>query len=287
MRKFLRQLRQLLIRTIVLLAVVYALILSLEEKQESLEFVLWIGVPLLLVTLIYFRRSSAKSKKTYIDSQGYVRIYETNEYEHRHIAKVILNRNLLGNEVVHHINGQRSDNRVKNLCVMDRDQHELFHAWLDWKRKKTRKYPHFAEQKRFLDEVHKGILLESVGRGNSSKQTQQTQTSITPVKDNFALHKKSRESIGEDFDTFSQKLFTELRKERNRLAKEQDVPAYLIFKNFTLTEMARRKPQDAKSMKNIIGVTSEKFRLYGEQFLGVVLKYTSNVETPNDRNSAS
>lgn len=289
MRRFLRKLRQLMIRTILLLAGVAVFASAFDEKQFQLIYgaLWWIGTSIFIGILVYFAKSINKTTKTYVDAQGYVRIYGTNEYEHRHIAKNVLKRDFLRNEVVHHINGKRSDNRIKNLCVMDKDQHELFHAWLDWKKKKTRRYPHFSEQKRFLCEVHRGILLESHTAIKPASEITRPPQISTPKKTTYLSRKRSAEESDDGSEDFSQNLFTELRKERNRLAKEQDIPAYLVFKNFTLTEMARRKPQDAKSMKSIIGVTTEKFRLYGEQFLGVIRKHSSNIEAAKDRNSAS
>lgn len=91
------------------------------------------------------------------DSQGYV-IVGNNKYEHRLVAEVQLGRKLFHNEIVHHINGKPGDNRVENLCVMDRMEHEHFHAWLDWCNKK-RKYPTEHVKRDALKNKYKGILL--------------------------------------------------------------------------------------------------------------------------------
>ena len=55
------------------------------------------------------------------NSWGYV-------YEHRVIAEEIINRRLEENEVVHHKNGKRWDNRIENLEVMDKSEHAKMHG---------------------------------------------------------------------------------------------------------------------------------------------------------------
>jgi hypothetical protein len=97
-----------------------------------------------------------------LTADGYVRKTAPSgrhQYEHREIAQKILGRRLQRGEVVHHINGHRSDNRPENLCVMGYRDHIRYHDWYDWIYKTYGKYPRRETQLRKLKENFQGILL--------------------------------------------------------------------------------------------------------------------------------
>lgn len=52
-------------------------------------------------------------------------------YEHIYLGEKIIGRPLTGKEVVHHLDGNRSNNRIENLLVLERSQHKKLHEWLD------------------------------------------------------------------------------------------------------------------------------------------------------------
>lgn len=52
-------------------------------------------------------------------------------YEHIVIAESVIGRYLKNNEVVHHLNGIRDDNRIENLIVLERGQHIKLHLWIN------------------------------------------------------------------------------------------------------------------------------------------------------------
>lgn len=93
-------------------------------------------------------------------ADGYVMRVEC-KFEHRATAEETLGRALAANEVVHHIYPPaRDDNSLENLCVLDRDQHDLFHTFIEREVKLKGKFPRITEQKNFLKQHFHGILLE-------------------------------------------------------------------------------------------------------------------------------
>ena len=62
----------------------------------------------------------------------------------------------------------------------------------------------------------------------------------------------------------------QLRATRARLAREQSVPAYVIFHDATLAQMLRERPQTPEELAKISGVGAAKLAKYGEAFLGVL-----------------
>lgn len=122
-------------------------------------------VGLVVIYFFFRRRRGAHSKielefTRSIDKHGYVVLAPINQREHRHIAEQQMGRNLTPDEHVHHINGNKTDNEIENLCVMDHEKHELFHAWLRWKKEKDGFYPPLGDQKRVLVHEYGGTLLE-------------------------------------------------------------------------------------------------------------------------------
>ncbi|WP_299786551.1 DNA helicase RecQ [uncultured Marivita sp.] len=65
-------------------------------------------------------------------------------------------------------------------------------------------------------------------------------------------------------------LLSALKAKRRALAEEQSVPAYVIFPDKTLIEMAETRPATLDDMARINGVGAKKLERYGRAFLEVI-----------------
>lgn len=74
-------------------------------------------------------------------------------------------------------------------------------------------------------------------------------------------------------DNENKALFDRLRELRFKIAKEKGLPAYLLFTNKSLEEMAERKPVTESDFLDINGVGSVKLEAYGKEFLAEIKSY--------------
>ncbi len=65
-------------------------------------------------------------------------------------------------------------------------------------------------------------------------------------------------------------LFEQLRQLRAKIAKEEKIPAYLVFNDATLKEMEELRPLNAEEFLNISGVGKRKLEVYGNLFIAEI-----------------
>ena len=68
-------------------------------------------------------------------------------------------------------------------------------------------------------------------------------------------------------------LFERLRDLRRKLADERNVPAYVIFSDVSLREMARNYPTTANEFRRITGVGEQKLKDFAEAFISEIKNY--------------
>jgi ATP-dependent DNA helicase RecQ len=65
-------------------------------------------------------------------------------------------------------------------------------------------------------------------------------------------------------------LFLRLKALRKRIADREGVPAYIVFNDRTLAELAERQPRSSSEMLDVSGVGEAKLARYGAEFLAEI-----------------
>ena len=65
-------------------------------------------------------------------------------------------------------------------------------------------------------------------------------------------------------------MFDKFRELRLQIAREENMPPYIIFSDKTLIDMAVKMPRSKSEMLEVSGVGENKYGKYGERFLRVI-----------------
>ncbi len=84
---------------------------------------------------------------------------------------------------------------------------------------------------------------------------------------------KEARIAGEGWQGVDRGLFEELRRLRAKIAGDKKVPAYIVFGDKTLREMARRRPSTDEGLASVKGVGESKRRQYGKAILRTIRTY--------------
>ncbi|SEL66381.1 ATP-dependent DNA helicase RecQ [Pseudoxanthomonas sp. GM95] len=124
------------------------------------------------------------------------------------------------------------------------------------------------------------LEVDTEGHGSlrltaSAKPILQGQQTVLLRKDSPKLRQRSNTSgssspAAAEVSEYDQPLFQALRRLRAQLAKEQNVPAYVIFHDATLRNIAEQRPIDLRALAKVGGVGGSKLDRYGPALIEVV-----------------
>jgi ATP-dependent DNA helicase RecQ len=90
------------------------------------------------------------------------------------------------------------------------------------------------------------------------------------------IAKKQRAQRTREWEGVDEKLFEVLRTKRSELAATRGVPAYIVFSDKTLKDIALKKPVDAGQFSAVFGVGAAKQKEYADIFVAVVRNYLAS-----------
>jgi ATP-dependent DNA helicase RecQ len=142
--------------------------------------------------------------------------------------------------------------------------------------------------------IHRGYLAQDIARYSALRLTEaahpllrgeqklvlaKPRTRVPTKSQRLAAARAGRaaELVGLPVD---EALFHQLRALRKRLADEQHVPAYVVFSDAALAEMAARKPGTHAELLELSGIGQAKLQRYGDAFLAAIAERPPGAEPP-------
>jgi ATP-dependent DNA helicase RecQ len=121
------------------------------------------------------------------------------------------------------------------------------------------------------EDQYKTLFVTSLGKKVLASQfiPKLAKPAITEKK----LEKKIKSKKDLSFKNIDEKLFEALRFKRRQLAQEKGVPAYIIFGDKTLKDMAKTKPITQQEFATVFGVGQAKLTKYGKIFTKIIREY--------------
>ena len=141
----------------------------------------------------------------------------------------------------------------------------------------TKKKERANKFSKFLNEVNKNLqetlfFLKNLDDDISVEQFYMLRHEFVVEKVNYNIYEEEKEDANEQ--TVDSELiaviYSKLMAWRNNLAKELDIPSYLIFKKDTIMEMAQKMPDTKDKLLKINGVGKVKAGKYGQECIDII-----------------
>lgn len=96
---------------------------------------------------------------------------------------------------------------------------------------------------------------------------------LTETRKKSKSERRKDTAAADDGAPFDRELFSRLRALRKTISEELGVPAFVVFGDKSLRDMARKQPTDAGGFLQVFGVGSAKLERFGHEMLEVIRGY--------------
>ena len=175
------------------------------------------------------------------------------------------------------------NSRVNDAKIYFLQRLETLEKAMDITNVSTKKKERANKFSKFLNEVNKNLqetlfFLKNLDDDISVEQFYMLRHEFVVEKVNYNIYEEEKEDANEQ--TVDSELiaviYSKLMAWRNNLAKELDIPSYLIFKKDTIMEMAQKMPDTKDKLLKINGVGKVKAGKYGQECIDIIKSVTTH-----------
>ncbi|MDX9976092.1 MAG: DNA helicase RecQ [FCB group bacterium] len=155
--------------------------------------------------------------------------------------------------------------------VFERKHNELttYGILKEYTKKEIRDWLEQLVEQDFLEKTGEYSVLRVTNKGRLALHGEELPRLLQPAK----RHVKETKAAHDSWEGVDRDLFETLRSLRRRLADEQKVPAYVVFGDAALRDMARKKPSNRDAFLHISGVGKKKCADYATVFLKAIAQH--------------
>jgi ATP-dependent DNA helicase RecQ len=139
----------------------------------------------------------------------------------------------------------------------------------DFKKRITRDWIEQLVTQDYIKKTGEYNVLNVTEKGWRVLKGEETPRLLRPAKKRARVPKPAKDS----WENVNRGLFEVLRNLRRVIANKRGVPAYIVFSDVTLRDMARRKPSTASDFLKVSGVGFKKEEQYATVFLDAIKTY--------------
>jgi ATP-dependent DNA helicase RecQ len=149
----------------------------------------------------------------------------------------------------------------------------------DFRRQDVRQWIEQLVSQGFLRKEGEYNVVRVTDEGRRLLRGEITPTLLRPAKQGRAA---TSTTFVDSWDGVDRDLFDSLRGLRREVASARGVPAYIVFGDATLRDMARQRPSTLQGMLNVRGVGERKLSDVGQQFVDHIVMYCTEREVEMD-----
>ena len=163
--------------------------------------------------------------------------------------------------------------REQRIVAASHDKLSTWGLLHDFRKQQVRQWIEQLVGQGFLMKDGEFNLVRVTEEGRRLLAGQVTPTLLRPAKESRA---PSAAVSLDSWDGVDRDLFDMLRQLRREEATQRAVPAYIVFSDATLREMARLRPTTLEQLLEIRGVGQKKLADFGQQFVDRITNYLTS-----------